>query len=257
MPFKYDAQGQIVTADHNGIKLPVFVHPDGKEAPFDADGTINSINARAEQSRRVEGENKTLKEQLAAFDGLDAVKAREAIEKMSTVDLSKMVHAGEVEKVKGEIAKTYEAKLAAKDQEMAQKDAAIWKRTMDAAFNGSKFIGEKVAIPAQFLRSTYAQHFKPGEDGEPVGYFADGRPIMSSSTPTKFASFDEAMESIIASDPHKASILKGSGASGGGATGGGSGGGNGKTQISRAAWQALSPLEQRAKATDPKVEIVD
>ena len=70
------------------------------------------------------------------------------------------------------------------------------------------------------------------------------------------ADFDEALELLVDAYPHKASILKGSGASGGGA-GGGGGCSGGKTQITRAQFGQLSPAEQRAKATDPKVEIVD
>ena len=54
MPFKFTPEGQIVTQEINGQKLPVFVHADGKEVPFDADsalGKISQLNGESKQHR--------------------------------------------------------------------------------------------------------------------------------------------------------------------------------------------------------------
>ncbi len=261
MPFKYDAQGQIVTADHNGTKLPVFIHPDGKEAPFDAESTLTAIAARAQQSQRVEGENKDMKALVAKFDGLDPVKAREAIDKMSTVDLSKMVHAGEVDKVKAEVAKAVEAQYAPFKTKAEQLQQQLEAHLIGAAFSGSQFVATKIAAAdaasaAQIARGLFGQNLKV-EDGKVVAYDGNGNKIYSKTRPGELADPNEAIEALITGSPLATSILKGSGASGGGAGGGGGGGGGGKQQITRAQFGQLSPAEQRAKATDPKVEIVD
>ena len=41
MPFKYNADGTIAIDGEK--KLPIFIHPNGTEAPFDADTTLGTI----------------------------------------------------------------------------------------------------------------------------------------------------------------------------------------------------------------------
>lgn len=261
MPYKYTADGQIATTEVNGAKLPVFIHADGKEAPFDADstlGTISRLNGEAKSHREKAEAAQTA---LKAFEGLDPTKAREAIEKMSTVDLSKMVSVGEVEKVKTEVAKALEQQYAPIKTKAEQLQQQLEAHLIGAAFSGSQFVATKIAAAdaasaAQIARGLFGQNLKV-EDGKVVAYDGNGNKIYSKTRPGELADPNEAIEVLITGSPLAASILKGANASGGGAGGGGGGGGNGKTQITRSAWQALSPLEQRAKATDPKVEIVD
>ncbi len=261
MPFVYDSNGAIVTQDVNGQKLPVFKHADGKEIAFDADstlGTISRLNGEAKSHREKAEAAQTA---LKAFEGLDPTKAREAIEKMSTVDLSKMVSVGEVEKVKTEVAKALEQQYAPIKTKAEQLQQQLEAHLIGAAFSGSQFVATKIAAAdaasaAQIARGLFGQNLKV-EDGKVVAYDGNGNKIYSKTRPGELADPNEAIEVLITGSPLAASILKGANASGGGAGGGGGGGGNGKTQLSRAAWQALSPSEQRAKATDPKVEIVD
>ena len=73
------------------------------------------------------------------------------------------------------------------------------------------------------------------------------------------ADFDEALELLVDAYPHKASILKGSGASGGGASGG-SGGSGGKKTFTRQQFAGLDPRQQAAVAKDMregKAELID
>lgn len=261
MPFKYTADGQIATTDVNGAKLPVFIHADGKEAPFDADstlGTISRLNGEAKSNReRAEKAEGSLK----AFEGIaDPVAALKALGIVKNLDDKKLVDAGEVEKVKTEVAKALEQQYAPFKTKAEQLQQQLEAHLIGAAFSGSQFVATKIAAAdaasaAQIARGLFGQNLKV-EDGKVVAYDGNGNKIYSKSRPGELADPNEAIEALITGSPLATSILKGANASGGGA-GGGGGNGGGKTQITRAAWQALSPGEQRAKATDPKVEIVD
>ena len=108
MRLKLDEQNHAVLQDGK----PVYVHEDGKEVPFDAAqavGKIASLNAEAKQHREAK---EAAEAKLKAFDGLDADKAKQALEAVANLDAKKLIDAGEVEKVKAEMAKAYETKLA-------------------------------------------------------------------------------------------------------------------------------------------------
>ena len=99
MPFKKDAQGQLVTQEVSGQLLPVFVHPDGKEAPFDGDATVATIS-------RLNGEAKTHREgkeaaegKLQAFAGIaDPAAAVKALNTVKNLDEKALVAAGDRDK---------------------------------------------------------------------------------------------------------------------------------------------------------------
>jgi hypothetical protein len=55
MPFKFDSNGNIVMTGEGANRLPVFIHADGREAPFDADTTVAAIS-------RLNGEAKSHRE---------------------------------------------------------------------------------------------------------------------------------------------------------------------------------------------------
>lgn len=61
------------------------------------------------------------------------------------------------------------------------------------------------------------------EDGKVVAYDANGAKIYSRARPGELADPDEAIEILVESHPHKAHLVKGSGASGGGAANGSGG----------------------------------
>lgn len=262
MPFVYDSNGAIVTQEVGGQKLPVFKHADGKEAPFDADstlGTISRLNGEAKTHReRAEGAEGKLK----AFEGIaDPAAAIKALTTVKNLDDKKLVDAGEVERVKAEAVKAVEQQYLPFKTQAEKLQQQLDAHLIGGAFTGSQFVATKIAAAdavsaAQIARGLFGQNLKV-EDGKVVGYDASGNRIYSKTRPGELADANEAIEALITTSPLAASILKGANANGGGAGGGNGGGNGGKSQITRAAWQALSPSEQRAKATDPKVEIVD
>jgi len=243
MKLKLDANGNVVVSDGK----PVFIADDGKEIAFDVVGTqatISRLNGEAKSHReRAESAEKSLK----AFEGIaDPVAAIKALDTVSNLDAKKLIDAGEVEKVKGEITKAFEAKLTEATTKAQTLEQALYGEKVGGSFARSKLIAEKLAIPADMVQARFGQSFKI-EDGKTVAYDQSGNKIFSRSRPGELADFDEALETLIEQYPYREHILKSSGASGSGAHGSGQGSG-GKQSIKRSQFEGMAPHEQAAFA---------
>lgn len=243
---------KLKTVDVNGTTYaviqegkPVYVEDDGKEVAFDAPATKATIS-------RLNGEAKTHREakeaaeaKLKPFDGLDVEAARKALDTVKNIDDKKLIDAGQAETVKAELKRSYEDKISSMERahataietERTEKGAlqsAWYTEKLTNAFNTSKAIADKFAIPADFVQSRFGGNFKI-EEGKLVGYDNAGNKIYSRARPAELATFDEAIEALVDTYPQKDSILKGRG--GGSGSGGGRNGGAGKT-ITRAEYDA-------------------
>jgi len=250
MKLKIDDQGHAVI--ENG--MPVYIHDDGRESPFDANATvakITQLNAEAKTHRVAKEE---ALEQLKVFEGLDPAAARKALETFQNLDSKQLIDAGEVQRVKDEAKTAFQQQL---EQVEAKYKPVVEERdgladkltdmTIGYAFSGSKFIADNLAVPAPMVRATFGSHFKV-EDGRVVGYDANGQRIFSRQNPGEIADLDEALSTIVASYPFRDQIVKGSGASGGGA--GGSGGAGGAKTANRQQFEGMDPNAQRAFLKD-------
>lgn len=222
-----EVEGKVYAEVQDG--KPVYVEDDGKEVAFDAVGTRTTIS-------RLNGEAKSHRERaeaaegkLKAFDGIeDGDAARKALETVKNLDQKKLIDAGEVDKVKAEISKSFQTKLDDAEARAKKLEDQLYGEKIGGAFARSPLIvGDKakVAIPADMVQARFGQHFKV-EDGNVVAYDANGNKLFSPARPGELATFDEALDILIEQYPHKDHILKGSGANGGGARGGGGGGNN-------------------------------
>ena len=247
MPFKKDAQGNLVTQEVSGQLLPVFVHPDGKEAPFDGDATVATIT-------RLNGEAKTHREgkeaaekQLQAFAGItDPAAALKALNTVKSLDEKQLIAAGERDRAVAEAVRSVEEKFAPIVKKADDLESQLNSHLIGGAFSRSKFIAEKFAAQgpagAEIAQALFGSRFKV-EDGRLVATDAQGNKLYSRTRHGELADADEAIELMVDAYPHKASLLKGSGGSGGGAQGGG-GGAGGKKTYTRAQFDALSPTER-------------
>ncbi|MCE0860692.1 hypothetical protein LU674_013130 [Pseudomonas alloputida] len=202
---------------------PVYIEDDGKEVAFDAVGTRNTItrlNAEAKSHReRAENAEKIAK----AFEGIeDAGAARKALETVANLDAKKLVDAGEIEKVKGEISKAFQTQLDEANGKAATFEQQLYAEMIGGNFARSKFIADKLAVPADMVQATFGRNLKI-EDGKVVAYDAQGQKIFSRARPGELADFDEALETLVSQYPHRDHILKSSDANGGGAQNGGGG----------------------------------
>lgn len=224
MPWKFTEDNQVVVQDGK----PVYIYPDGNEAPFDADSTIVTIkkaNKEAQERRTKLNEYEpiftTLRdagveiEAKAITDFVNASKKNSEI--VANYGDGELVKAGEVDKIKAQaIASTqeaYEKKMLdqntlhkAKEDDYLQKfntsDQIIRKLLVESEFKGSEFIREEVTMPWGFVYDRYKDNFiiekAEGDKGHVVrAKRADGSDVLSLSKPGQLAPPDEAIEILL------------------------------------------------------------
>ena len=219
MKLKLDENGHVVVQEGK----PVYVHEDGKEVAFDASGTVSTItrlNAEAKSHReRAESAEKSLK----GFEGIaDPAAARNALDVVSKLDQKKLVDAGEIDTVRNEISKVFQTQLDEANGKAQTYEQQLYAEKIGGNFARSKYIADKLAVPADMVQATFGQNLKV-EEGKVVAYDAQGQKIFSRARPGELADFDEAIETLVSQYPHRDHILKSSDANGGGAQGGGGG----------------------------------
>lgn len=266
MPFKFDSNGSIVTQGEGDKKLPVFVHPDGREAPFDADATVATIGRLNGEAKSHREAKEAAEAKLKSFEGIDdGEAARKALETVKNIKDGELITAGKVQEIKDAAAASAKQAVAdatraaeARERELSAQNETLMRdlnsHIIGGAFAGSKFIGEKLAIPADIAQKFFGDRFKV-EAGKLVPLDAGGNPIFSAVRHGEHADFEEAMQVMVNQYPHKEMILKGSGASGGGAGGNGGHAGGAKT-MGRAQFEQLDPAG-RAEAIKAGTTVTD
>jgi hypothetical protein len=259
MKLKLDDKENVVVQDGK----PVFVAEDGKEIAFDYAATLGTISRLNGEAKAHRERAETAEAALKNFEGIeDPGAAREALNTVKNLDSKKLFDAGKVEEIKTEAKEAYEKKLRALEEQykpvITERDSlkgALNKEIIGGSFTRSKFIADKLAIPPDLVESRFGSAFSL-EDGRVIAKDASGQLIYSRAKPGEVAGFDEALEYLVDSYPHRDTILKSSGASGGGASGSASGTlVGGKKPITRAAFDALDPAAKAAAAKD--MAIVD
>jgi hypothetical protein len=207
MKLKLNEAGQVVLQENK----PVYIKDDGSEIAFDAKQAFDKIGELTGQAAGYRKELTTAKETVAKFGDLDVEKAQEALNTVANLDSKKLIEAGELDKVKSEIAQSFEPLKT----ENASLKSEMNNLRLENAFKGSSFVKDKLAIPADFAMPYFAKNFA-FEDGSLVAKDASGSTIYSQSSPGEVASFDEALSIMVSRHPSKDAILKGSGSDGSG-----------------------------------------
>lgn len=221
--------------------MPVYVHDDGKEAPFDAAGTAATIKARNAEAKANRERAEAAEKSLKAFEGIeDADAARKALDTLAKLDQKQLIDAGQVDAAVASAVKPLQAKLQAEVERAQALEKQLHGEIVGGSFARSKFIAEKLAIPADMIQATFGSRFQIA-DGKLKATDADGNPIYSRKNPGATADFDEAIEILVDQYPHKDTILRADNKPGSGAPSNGGGGQGGKQTISRTAFEALEP----------------
>ena len=222
---------------------PVFINADGTEGVIDM-STISRLNAEAKQNR----ERAEKAEAIAkAFEGVDPAAAKKALETVKNIDQKRLIDAGEVEKVRKEIEAGYATQMTELKTANQTLEQQLHSTIKDNAFATSAFIKEKIAVPADLIKSTFANNFKY-EEGKLVPYDTNGQKIFSKKRLGEIADFDEGFETLINGYAHKDSILKGTNNGGSGNNGNGGNGNGGMKTLNRAQFATLTPGEQAQHA---------
>lgn len=226
---------------------PIWVNVDGSETTLGGD-TIARLNREAQTSRE---RYEAAETKLEAFKGIDATKAREALDTVSKIDQKKLIDAGEVDKVRQSIGAEWQGKLdeAIKATEAANARADNY--LLNNAFSTSKFIGDKLTIPADMVQATFGRNFKV-EDGKIVAYDNNGNKLSSPARAGEFANMDEALSMLVDGYAGKSHILKGGNHQGSGGDGG-QGGKGGQRTYRRSEldeWQASGQINKITAAME-------
>lgn len=203
----------------------------------------DTISGLVAENKRHRGRADDLATKLAKFDGIeDPDAARQALETVKDIDTSKLINAGKLDEVRREVTQQLETRIQTAERErneaLQQRDNTL----LDSAFNASEFARERLAVPVEMVRATFGSRFKV-EDGKIVAYDANGSVVYSDKNLGEPATFDEALEKTINGYKYKDTILKAPEAGGTGGGGGGGARGKGRT-LSRADFEALTPVQQ-------------
>lgn len=227
MPWKVREDGLIEVENGN----PVYVHPDGKEVPFDAAAAMKKIGELASEAKSNKLKARELAEKLEAYSAIsDIDEAIKAMQTVKNLEDKKLVDANQIDMLKAEMAKTFLEKESSlktqwsqKEQEyqkaLQSKEESIYSLMVNGKFASSPFITEKTVLPPDVAATFFGKHFKvegEGPDVKIVGYL-NGERIPSREKFGEAADFEEALTAIVDAYPHKDRILK-TGMSGGSAS---------------------------------------
>lgn len=236
---KWKMDDDRIATDSDGN--PVIVTADGERAV--QGNTIARLNAEAKQHReRAEAAEAALE----PFKGLDALRAREALDTVSKLDSKALLDAGEVERVRNEAITSVQKQIDERDQKLASLQDRLNQVTLQAEFAKSSFVKEKIAVPPEMFLATFGNNFKV-EDGKIVAYGSDGNLIHSTKRLGERATVDEAFEFLVENSPFKDQILRAPDIGGSGGSGGGNRG-TGRV-IKRSEFAALPPVQQAEYAS--------
>lgn len=212
--------GWKLTADGKAIELkdgnPIWINEEGAEATLGGD-TITRLNGEA-KTLRVRAE--TAEASLVPFKDLDAKAAKDALALVKNIDQKKLIEAGDVEKVKAEIAAGFTAQVTELTNTNKTLQSNYDNLRVDSVFAQSQFIRDNVAVPADMFTAAFRQNFKM-TNGNLEVFDKAGNRVMSKVKVGEYAEPDEALSILVDQHPQKATILKASGNSGGGNNGAG------------------------------------
>lgn len=250
MKLKLDDKGNVVVQDGK----PVYVADDGKEVAFDAPATIATIGRLNGEAKGHRERAEAAETKLDTFKGIeDPAAAIKALGIVKNLDEKKLVDAGKVEEVKAAAIKAVRDEFAPVVAERDKLKGDLHSEKIGGAFARSKFIGDKIAVPADIIQSRFGSQFEI-KDGKVSAKDSAGNPIYSRARPGEPADFEEALEIIIDGYPQKAHLLKAAAGGGGGAPAGGKQPAvpGGKT-ITRREFDALDPLNKQKTLKDTRI----
>lgn len=257
-PFAFDneAPALVMNGEAPAMKDGKFVYRDkaGAEtlvAPDEIFIARSTITARNGEAQRHRTEKEAAIARLAEFEGIDPVKAREAFELLSKVDQKKLIDVGEVDKVRNEIKSSFDGQITTLTERATAAENRVAQMFRANAFNRSKFVAERLIIPADMVEATFGGNLAFDKDGKFTPKYSSGETIYTRD-PAKagqVADFDEALEILVNGYANRDKILKGANNQGTGNNGGGGNNGQKKT-YTRDAFEKLPPHEQAKVAKE-------
>ena len=222
MKLKLDDAGHVVVEDGK----PVYIFDTGKEVVFDAKNTTDTIQNLIRERDTLKSGNHELTESLVKFKDLDIEQINKDRETVKNLGDKQLIDAGEVERVKAQMAEVFETDKAKLNDVLASKDLLINDLMIGSRFAESAYLRDNVILPPDMCRDSFGKNFKIEDvKGKPsvVGYIGDNK-IYSQTDAGDLAGFEESIQVIVGNYAMKDRILKSSDRGG---SGSGSGSGSG------------------------------
>ena len=173
---------------------------------------------KKEKIGTLSGEVAALKEAAKAWDGIDLTAVKEMLQTNKDAEEAALIAAGEFTQVKDQMNEAHAVIVTGKDETIAElnaqlagKDTEIDNLSIGNTFSASKFIQERLTLPATKARALYGAHFERDESGNVIGYNkpagVDGRAPLVDGEGVNLA-FDAAFEKIVDADPDKKSLYR-------------------------------------------------
>jgi hypothetical protein len=213
LQLKLDAAGHVVVNDGK----PVYVNDDGKEIAYDVNQASQKIKDLCNESKTHREALQAAEAKLKTFTGIDdPEEARKAINMCKNLDDKKLIDAGEVARIKEEVAKAANAQVVEAQARAEGLEKQLYEEKIGGRFARSQFIKDNLIIPADIAQSYFGRHFTMNEKGEIIAKDVAGNDIYSQLKPGSLADFDEALEILVGSYPNKGAIFRSNQATGGG-----------------------------------------
>lgn len=193
--------------------------PDPDPKPSDKEKELlGEVMKKKEKIGTLSGEVAALKEAAKVWEGIDLTAVKEMIQTNKDADEAALIAAGEFTQVKDQMNAAHAEIITGKDAiiadlntALAGKDTEIDNLSIGNTFSASKFIQEKLTLPATKARTLYGAHFDRDESGNVIGYNkpagAEGRAPLVDGNGVNLA-FDAAFQKIVDSDPDKKSLYR-------------------------------------------------
>jgi hypothetical protein len=218
MKLKLDADGHVVLQDGK----PVYVHDDGKEVAFDAASTVATISrlngeAKGHRERAEAAEGK-----LKGFEGIDRSRRPEGrsryVKNLDEEARRRRQGRGDQARRRSKAYKDQARRCRQGHAEELRSSRASATRSSTATtprrsrrVQGLQVHRREGRRSRRHRRGQVRRAFKV-EDGKIVAYDGSGNKVYSRTKPGDLADFDEALETLVDSYPHRDQILKGVGA---------------------------------------------
>lgn len=192
---------------------------EGKPKPTDAEAKLlKEVMDKKTALRNTQAELTSIKEKLAAFDGLDATELRALLNEKKTLEQRKLEEKGDWERLKAQMAEENKkvvdevtGRLTVAETKAKTLAAKIAELTIGNSFAGSTYIKEELTLPPSKARALYGSHFETTEEGNVVAYDkpagAAERTVLVDSQGEPM-SFEDALKKLVAADPDRDGITK-------------------------------------------------
>lgn len=186
---------------------------------------LKEVMKRKGDNKDLSASVETLQAQAKQFEGIDLEEVKALIAGKKDAETQALEKKGEWDTLKTQLIEAHEAtvtELNAKLEELksanAGSDLKIQDMTIGRSFNESKFIGDKLVLPASKARVLYGDHFEI-ENGNVIGYNKprgqEGRAQLIDGQGEPLA-FEGAIQKIIDADSDRDNLMKAVGKPGAG-----------------------------------------